>query len=82
MIEAVLSKILDALTALAKMLMDKLTDVVEVVLTIFDEVPKLFGGFLDFLTAIFPFLPDEIMLLLTFGIAAVVFIGIITAIRR
>ena len=82
LIEAVIGKILDALIALGQMLMDKLAAVVEVVLSIFEEVPKLFGGFLDFLAAIFPFLPPEIMLLLTFGIAAVVFIGIIKAIRR
>ena len=82
MIEAVISKILDGLISLAEMIMDKLTAVVEVVLSIFEEVPKLFGGFLDFLSAMFPFLPDDIMLLLTFGIAAVVFIGIIKAIRR
>jgi len=42
----------------------------------------LFGGFLDFLGALFPYLPEEIMLLLTFGIAAVVFIGILKAVRR
>lgn len=82
LIEAVIGKILDALIALGQMLMDKLAAVVEVVLSIFEEVPKLFGGFLDFLAAIFPFLSPEIMLLLTFGIAAVVFIGIIKAIRR
>ena len=82
LIEAVISKILDALISLGEMLMDKLAAVVEVVLTIFEEVPKLFGGFLDFLAALFPFIPEEIMLLLTFGIVAVVFIGIIKAIRR
>jgi len=53
-----------------------------VVLSIFDEVPKLFGGFLDFLGVVFPYLPPEITLLLTFGVVAVVFIGIIKAIRR
>jgi len=82
MVEAVLSKILDALTALCEMIMEKLRAVVEVVLSVFDEVPKLFGGFLDFLGLIFPYLPSEITLLLTFGIIAVVFIGIIKALRR
>lgn len=82
MVEAVLGKLLDALTALSEMLMGKVKDVVEVVLSIFDELPQLFGGFLDFLGIVFPFLPSEITLLLTFGVIAVVFIGIIKAIRR
>ena len=77
MIEAILSKLLNALTSLSEMLMDKLKAVVETVLTIFDEVPKLFGGFLDFLGVVFPYIPSEITLLLTFGIVAVTFIGII-----
>jgi len=82
MVEAVLSKILDALTALCEMIMEKLRAVVEVVLSVFDEVPKLFGGFLDFLGAVFPFLPSELMLLLTFGVIVIVAIGIIKALRR
>lgn len=82
LIEAVVSKLLDGLIALVEMLTDKLAAVVEAVLSIFEEVPAMFGGFLDFLAAMFPFLPPEIMLLLTFGIAAVVFIGIIKALRR
>lgn len=82
MVNAVLGKILDALTALTDMLMSQLRTVVETVLTIFDELPKLFGGFLGFLSAAFPFLPKELMTLLTFGIAAVVFIGILKAVRR
>lgn len=80
--EAVLGKLLDALTALSELLMGKIKDVVEVVLSVFDELPALFGGFLDFLGVVFPFLPPEITLLLTFGVIAVVFIGIIKAIRR
>ncbi|WP_325200161.1 hypothetical protein [Oscillibacter sp.] len=82
LIEAVLGKLLDALTALAEMLMEKLKTVVETVLSIFDELPLLFGGFLDFLAAVFPFLPPELMTVLTFGIIAVVFIAIIKAVRR
>lgn len=80
--EAILGKLLDALTALSELLMGKVKDVVEVVLAVFDELPKLFGGFLDFLALIFPFLPAEITLLLTFGVIAVVFTGIIKALRR
>lgn len=80
--EAILGKLLDALTALSEMLMGKVKDVVEVVLSIFDELPQLFDGFLNFLGVVFPFIPPEITLLLTFGIIAVVFIGIIKALRR
>lgn len=82
LIEAVLGKLLDALQSLADMLMGKLKSVIETVLSIFDEVPALFGGFLDFLGAIFPYLPPEITMLLTFGVVAVVFIGILKAVRR
>jgi len=81
-IEGVLGKLLDALIALAEMLVEKLKTVVDAVLKIFDEIPKLFGGFLDFLAALFPFLPAELMTILTFGVIAVVFIGIIKAVRR
>ena len=82
MVEAVLGKILDALTSLTDMLMERLKTVVETVLSIFDELPLLFGGFLDFLGAVFPFLPPELMTLLTFGVIAVVAIGIFKAVRR
>lgn len=64
------------------MLLGKIKTVVETVLTIFDEVPALFGGFLDFLAAIFPFLPPEITTILTFGVIAITFIGILKAVRR
>ncbi len=81
-IGAVAGKLLDALTKLAEMLLGKIKTVVETVLTIFDEVPALFGGFLDFLAAIFPFLPPEITSILTFGVIAITFIGILKAVRR
>lgn len=82
LIEAVLGAILDALTSLATMIGEKLATVVELVLSMFTEIPVLFTGFLGFLTAVFPFLPEDVMLLLTFGIAVIVFIGIIKALRR
>lgn len=82
LIEAALGKVLDALIALVEGMMERLKTVVEAVLSIFDELPKIFGGFLDFLVALFPFLPPELMTILTFGILAVVFIGIIKAVRR
>lgn len=81
-IGAVAGKLLDALTKLAEMLLGKLKTVVETILTIFDEVPALFGGFLDFLGAVFPFLPPEITTILTFGVIAITFIGILKAVRR
>lgn len=82
MAEAVIGGLLDALISLVDMLTGKLADVVAAVMRIFEEVPQLFTGFLGFLSAVFPFMPPEITLLLTFGIAAVVFVGIIKAIRR
>lgn len=82
MAEAVIGGLLDALVSLVDMLTGKLADVVVAIMQIFQEVPQLFSGFLGFLSAVFPFMPPEIMLLLTFGIAAVVFVGIIKAIRR
>ena len=81
-IEAILSKILDALTSLVDMITDKFKGIVESILSIFDELPALFGGFLDFLAAIFPFLPPEITTILTFGVIAITFIGILKAVRR
>lgn len=81
-LESVVSKLLDALVSLAEMLRSGIVDVVTTILSIFGEVPALFSGFLDFLGLMFPFLPPEMVTLITFGIAAVVFIGIIKAIRR
>ena len=70
------------LNSLIKYLSDNLSGAVELILSFFRRIPELFGGFLNFLSAMFPYLPDDIIFLLTFGIAAVVFIGIIKAIRR
>lgn len=82
LIGAVVGGLLDGLVSLANMLLGKLADVVAAIMSFFAEIPQLFTGFLGFLSAVFPFIPPEIMLLLTFGIAAVVFIGIIKALRR
>lgn len=81
-INAIAGKLLDALISLAEMMMEKFKTIVETILSIFDEVPALFGGFLDFLGAIFPFLPPEITTILTFGVIAIAFIGILKAVRR
>lgn len=82
LIGMVVGGLLDGLVSLANMLLGKLADVVAAIMSFFTEIPQLFTGFLGFLSAVFPFVPSEIMLLLTFGIAAVVFIGIIKALRR
>lgn len=81
-INAIAGKLLDALISLAEMMMEKFKTIVETILSIFDEVPALFGGFLNFLAAIFPFLPPEITTILTFGVIAITFIGILKAVRR
>ena len=73
---------LDALTKLAETIGNGFTTIVEMILGWFESIPDLFSGFLGLLTALFPFLPDDIMLLLSFGVAAIVFIGILKAIRR
>ena len=67
---------------LASSLLSGLSRVVELLLRCFQVIPTLFSGFLDFLSALFPFLPEEIILLLTFGMVAVALIGIIKAVRR
>jgi len=82
LIESAISKLLDGLISLAESINEKIKTVFEMVLGWFDEIPSLFTGFMEFLAAMFGFLPEEIIMLLTFGIACVVFIGIIKAIRR
>ena len=70
------------LNGLIKSLSDNLSGVVDLILRFFTEIPELFSGFTGFLAAVFPFLPEEITLLLTFGMAALVVVGVIKAIRR
>lgn len=79
---AFFSAILDSLIALAALIGDKLVQVEMLILGWFESIPRLFTGFLGFLNAIFPFIPEEAMLLLTFGIATVTFVAIIKALRR
>lgn len=74
--------LIEWLNGLIKSLSDDLSGAVELLLRFFREIPKLFSGFLDFLSAMFPYLPDDVIFLLTFGFAALVFIGVIKAIRR
>lgn len=79
---SVISKLLEALIALGKTILDGLTAVVGTILEIFEELPQLFSGFVGFLSAVFPYLPEEMLQLMTLGLAAVVFIGILKAVRR
>lgn len=81
-ITALLSAILGALTSLVETIGDGFANIVQAILGWFAELPALFSGFLEFLGAVFSFLPSQIISMLSFGIAAVVFIGIIKAIRR
>ena len=61
--------------------LDKFPSFVNMVLSMFQQLPKLFEGFAAFLTEVFVYVPEDIILLLTFGVAAVVLIGIIKAVR-
>lgn len=67
---------------LAKNLLNGLSSAVDLILGFFQAIPRLFGGFLDFLSAMFPYLPDDVVMLFSFGMAAVVFIGILRWLRR
>lgn len=82
LLSAIGGKVLDGLLSLFEMVLERLRDFVAIIFAIFDELPRMFSGFLAFLSAVFPFFPSEITLLLTFGILAVVVIGIIKALRR
>ncbi len=48
----------------------------------FTSLPEWFSRFSEFLSSAFSYLPKEIVLLLTFGVFAVVGIGIWKAVRR
>ena len=73
MIETAVGKLLDSLTSLVEMLNEKFNAVLDSVLSLFDRVPDLFGGFTGLLSAVFPFLPQEIMDVLLLGVIAFVF---------
>ncbi|WP_101696664.1 hypothetical protein [Clostridium minihomine] len=74
---SILSAIISALTSLLSIITDSLGGIVSGILSVFEQFPPLFMGFASFLTAVFPFLPTEITSLLFFGLAAVVFVGIL-----
>lgn len=77
MIETALSGVLDSLIFLTKLVGEKLSHVVDTVMSMFEKIPKLFGGFLDFLSAVFPFIPEDIVTVITFGVVAVVLVGLL-----
>lgn len=81
-IVGVLSKFVDSLISLAEFLRDGLLDLVSSVLSLLDEFPAVFFGFLDFVQAMFPFLPAEGITAITFGITAVIFITILKLFKK
>lgn len=78
-IAVAIDKVMDSLINLLEMLIERLKTVVETILSVLDYLPSLFGGFLDLLGKLFPYLPEEITMILTFGVIAVVAIWIIKA---
>ncbi|WP_195464915.1 hypothetical protein [Faecalispora jeddahensis] len=74
---AILGAIFSALTSLLSVITGSLKGIVDGILAIFEQFPPLFLGFAQFLAAVFPYLPSEILSLLFFGIAAVVFVGLL-----
>ena len=77
LIKTALGKILDGLISIVEMISDKLNTVVEAIFKVFDEIPGIFSGFTDFMSAVFAFVPPEIITIITFGILAVVLVAII-----
>lgn len=73
----ILGVIFSALTSLLSVITGSLKGIVDGILAIFEQFPPLFLGFAQFLAAVFPYLPSEILSLLFFGIAAVVFVGLL-----
>ncbi len=74
--------ILDGLISLAQMLVDKGMKVIDLILSLFERIPGLFGAFPAFLAAVFPFIPEDMLLIIEFGLVAVVVIGIIKWLRK
>ena len=77
LIQTALGKILDGLIGIVNMISEKLNTVVEAIFKVFDEIPGIFTGFTDFMSAVFAFVPPEIITIITFGILAVVLVAII-----
>ena len=74
--------LLDSLLRLARVAVDKGIQLIDLVLSFFERIPDMFGAFPQFLAAVFPFIPEEVMIILEFGLAAVVILGIIKILRK
>lgn len=74
--------ILDSLISLAEMVRDKGLKFIDLILSFFERIPGLFGAFPAFLAAVFPFIPEDMLLILEFGLAAVVLLGLIKMWRK
>lgn len=61
-------KILDALVSMFDAINTKLGSVTTAIFGLFERIPKLFGGFTGFLSAVFPFFPPEVFDILTLSI--------------
>ena len=59
----------------------ELQNVSENVQSLFPSLSNMYEGYLGFLSATFPYIPDEIMQLFYFGISSVVLVGIFKALR-
>lgn len=81
-IERVAQKLFDALHALIDLVSGGFSAVVHSILSIFIDVPGMFGRFLNFLTTVFSLIPPEVVTLMKFSIMAAVLVGVIKAVRR
>jgi len=81
-LKAFIGKLLDGLTSLLDLINSKIGTIVNSILSLFDNVPKLFTGFTAFLTAVFPFLPQEFFDILILGAALAAVILIIKMLKR
>ena len=76
-LDAALGKVLDGLISLVDGISAKLGEVVTALLGILDELPKMLEGFSGFLGSALSFLPPEITTIITFGILALVLVGVL-----
>ena len=62
-------------------ILEQFPSFVSMVLSMFQQLPKLFEGFTAFLSEVFAYIPEDVLLMLTFGVSVVVLVGIIKAVR-
>ena len=75
-------EVLDSLIELVEFVGGKFENLINGVLGWFDALPSLFMGFLDFIGSVFGFMPDGALLLIIFGLAIILVITILKAVRR